>query len=752
MRLSFNFKNLKRNVITTWAFSYVIIICIMLIVITILAAIYTTATKKLSEEFNNYIFETVTDDVNNTLLSMNNLYVRINENENLKSMLYGNAELHSLTSTYNLIDDLRSYCQFAENTDEIFVYIKSKDMIVFSGGISPSSTYFKTYITPGTVSYEEWKTLLTDCTGISYNSMRYRTAANRDIETLSLVFPVSKTQNDCIGVILSDKTYFLKGLEEINWDELCDIYIYNKEGKLVTYSRHQEKSALPMTLAQISDHISDSSVAHTSEVVVNGHIWSIVTVTSAQNTKRSLFTVQLSVLLILIFSLIFLCFIVKNLLDKNYQPIKALLSSFNLDTKRNTNEYEKLLNSINNTLSENKKMTKEIDNQTKTIKKHKITKLLKGETLYLPQESTDLSFDGDFFAVLSFLLEDIGELFADDDNITDYERMQHLTFIIDNVISELMSEKDATVYTTEADSCVCCIICMKNRLPLDELNVLAYQGMDFINKFFSLSLTYALSEICQGIFNISIAYRQTAEVLEYKRLLGITEPLHYIKKETTAENSYIFNFDTEQMLVNAIKVGNHQLALSILSQIFNELSSQKDLPLDNIISIALDVSTTITKIAHDIPFQGADFNDNLVFYNKLKSGENLVNVYSMLSEYTVKLCEAVKSDIAEGKNRIYFLLSHIKKYIADNYTSPDLNVNSIGIHFNMNSQYVSSVFKKETGISLLDYINSLRIERALELIKDGKYSKKEIYKMVGFTTERTFYRVLKKYEETPQNN
>ena len=36
---------------------------------------------------------------------------------------------------------------------------------------------------------------------------------------------------------------------------------------------------------------------------------------------------------------------------------------------------------------------------------------------------------------------------------------------------------------------------------------------------------------------------------------------------------------------------------------------------------------------------------------------------------------------------------------------------------------------------------------ALELIKKGKYSKKEIVKMVGFTSERNFYRVLKKYEE-----
>ena len=162
----------------------------------------------------------------------------------------------------------------------------------------------------------------------------------------------------------------------------------------------------------------------------------------------------------------------------------------------------------------------------------------------------------------------------------------------------------------------------------------------------------------------------------------------------------------------------------------------------------LDVATTITKSACEVSLSGVDFNDNIAFYRKLKDGESLKNLYSQLSEYTVKVCKIVKDEISEGKNRIHFLLSHIEKYIADNYTSPDLNVNTIGIHFNMNSQYVSTIFKKETGKPLLDYINNLRIERALELIKEGRYSKKEICKMVGFTTERTFYRVLKKYEES----
>ena len=210
---------------------------------------------------------------------------------------------------------------------------------------------------------------------------------------------------------------------------------------------------------------------------------------------------------------------------------------------------------------------------------------------------------------------------------------------------------------------------------------------------------------------------------------------------------YIFDLNKEQALINAIKAGNSQAALAVLNPIFEELGKLTDVPFDYIIYVALDVATTITKSADEIMSSGTNYDDTLIFFRKIKRGENLITLYSQMSEYIVKLCEEIKIDLSEGKNRVYFLISHIKKYIADNYTDPSLYISSIGTHFNTNIKYISAIFKKDVGISLLDYINNLRIEKALHLIKQGQHSKREIAQMVGFTTERTFYRVLKKYEE-----
>lgn len=54
------------------------------------------------------------------------------------------------------------------------------------------------------------------------------------------------------------------------------------------------------------------------------------------------------------------------------------------------------------------------------------------------------------------------------------------------------------------------------------------------------------------------------------------------------------------------------------------------------------------------------------------------------------------------------------------------------------------LFKKETGSTIIDYLIDISINRAKELILDGKLSLNEIYEEVGFTSYNYFSRIFKK--------
>jgi YesN/AraC family two-component response regulator len=89
-------------------------------------------------------------------------------------------------------------------------------------------------------------------------------------------------------------------------------------------------------------------------------------------------------------------------------------------------------------------------------------------------------------------------------------------------------------------------------------------------------------------------------------------------------------------------------------------------------------------------------------------------------------------------------VSKIKKYIEENYVQPDLNVASIAETFGFNASYLSRLFKAETDINLIDYINECRMKKAIEYAKKGTL----MYitaKSVGIPDPNYFGKCFKKY-------
>lgn len=89
-------------------------------------------------------------------------------------------------------------------------------------------------------------------------------------------------------------------------------------------------------------------------------------------------------------------------------------------------------------------------------------------------------------------------------------------------------------------------------------------------------------------------------------------------------------------------------------------------------------------------------------------------------------------------------LSHeVENYILENYGDPDLNISILGQEFHMTPAYLSAIYKKQTGKSLLDFINQIRVEKAEALLIEGR-SVVETAQIAGFRDSGTFIRVFKK--------
>lgn len=82
--------------------------------------------------------------------------------------------------------------------------------------------------------------------------------------------------------------------------------------------------------------------------------------------------------------------------------------------------------------------------------------------------------------------------------------------------------------------------------------------------------------------------------------------------------------------------------------------------------------------------------------------------------------------------------------IYENYTQK-ISVESIAERLEISSSYLSRKFREITRHSFLDYLNQYRVIKAIQLIGTGKYRFGEVAELAGFTSEKHFYGVFRKY-------
>lgn len=92
----------------------------------------------------------------------------------------------------------------------------------------------------------------------------------------------------------------------------------------------------------------------------------------------------------------------------------------------------------------------------------------------------------------------------------------------------------------------------------------------------------------------------------------------------------------------------------------------------------------------------------------------------------------------------------IIKFIDENYYK-DISVKTTAAKFFLNESYLSRIFKEKTGVRFTDYLISIRMKKAMQLISLNRYKIYEISEMVGYNSTKYFSKAFSKYTGmTPQ--
>lgn len=90
---------------------------------------------------------------------------------------------------------------------------------------------------------------------------------------------------------------------------------------------------------------------------------------------------------------------------------------------------------------------------------------------------------------------------------------------------------------------------------------------------------------------------------------------------------------------------------------------------------------------------------------------------------------------------------HIRRaieYIDSNYQRK-ISLDDVSKHVNLSAVHLSRLFKKETGKTVLNYINDSKMFKAQQMLDSGKYKVYEIASELGFETAHYFSTMFKKF-------
>jgi two-component system response regulator YesN len=90
------------------------------------------------------------------------------------------------------------------------------------------------------------------------------------------------------------------------------------------------------------------------------------------------------------------------------------------------------------------------------------------------------------------------------------------------------------------------------------------------------------------------------------------------------------------------------------------------------------------------------------------------------------------------------IIKRVKQFILMNYQREDLSLIEAAGHVNLSPQHLSRIFKSKMGITFVDYLTQVRINKAIELLADDELKMYEIAERVGYTTQHYFSSVFKK--------
>lgn len=243
-----------------------------------------------------------------------------------------------------------------------------------------------------------------------------------------------------------------------------------------------------------------------------------------------------------------------------------------------------------------------------------------------------------------------------------------------------------------------------------------------------------ISSYCIGINNLGKAFSEAQKALGYLTLEN--EVFIWYEKPCFNSCGTSFDFYDSQRLFQLLIVGEKESILTLLNE---TISKNRDIISSNN-KMAYQLYQMLRNTIIFAKKELQNIKADIIIPEYIEEAHALKQ-FEELFESCKAICDEINNNKRSHNNS---LKDGIILYISENYSDPDLCAEMISKKFSISEKYLFNFLKEQTGKSFGSYLESIRMENAIKLIKETDKPITQIAIEVGFLSQNSFYKAFKR--------
>jgi len=257
----------------------------------------------------------------------------------------------------------------------------------------------------------------------------------------------------------------------------------------------------------------------------------------------------------------------------------------------------------------------------------------------------------------------------------------------------------------------------------------------------SVKIQAALSDCVRGKKSLQNAFAQARSILEFRHTQPHASILTSSALTLFTPDLYDYSLETEKKLLEFLIGGSRQTA-EYFDEIMQKNTKASSFSFAARQNLLYALCGTLMRALQELKSTPEKLYGKSIDWAALYTGKSDEKSFAELKNIAVCISDAVRKNTSASDTKILRLMND---YIYGNFQR-DISLQDLSDEFNITPKYCSKLFARLNNDTFKNYLNTVRIEKAREMLSENPLIKiVELAGKVGFNSATSFIRGFNKY-------